>query len=125
MNSDKSKLKILVVDDSSENRLMFTHFLQDVPVEIDEISTGYGAIEACRREEYDYIFLDMLMPGLDGIRVMDNIKAMNLTHAPVIYAFTAAASIHEMDQYSSKGFAGMVPKPFTRETLRMALKFAE
>lgn len=115
-------LRILLVDDSPDNRFLFANFLKDMPVSIDQTGTGEDALEALRHKEYDYIFLDMLLPDSNGLRVLNRMREIPLTKFPTVYAFTAAASAMEAETYASKGFKGMVPKPFTKETLRMALQ---
>lgn len=116
------KLRILLVDDSRDNRFLFTRFLAKEPVVIDEVENGLEAVEACRNGQYDLVFLDMQLPDMNGMMVLEAIKKLQLPSLPKILAFTAAASYHENEIYQAKGFGGLVPKPFTKETLKLALK---
>ena len=74
------KKKILVVDDSSSNVLLLQSFLEEEGFEIEIASTGKEAIKLVGTFQPNIILLDLMMPGLSGIDVMDKIG----TDIPVI-----------------------------------------
>lgn len=115
-------LSVLVVDDSPEIRQLFTSYLQGAPVTVDTVEDENSALGACQSKDYDYVFLDMQLPGTTGLHILESLKGLKLARSPQMLACTAAASASELEMYQAKGFNGSVPKPFTPGTLRMALK---
>ncbi len=69
--------KLLVVDDEENIRILFKEELEDEGYEVDMAANGYEALEKFKNGTYDLIILDIKMPGMDGIQVLNEIKNMN------------------------------------------------
>ncbi len=79
--------RILVIDDDRIIRKLFLHALEDTKYQVDTAESGERGIEMQREFKYDLIFLDLNMPGLNGIETLREIR-MNDPDIPV-YIVTA------------------------------------
>ena len=111
--------KILVVDDNRTNRLVFKKLLQRIKVQIDEADSGQACLDMCCQKEYDIIFLDHMMPGMDGIetreKMRENTRCPNI-NTPVI-ALTANAISGSREFYLEAGFDDYISKPIEPKKL--------
>ncbi len=115
--------RFLVVDDNRLNLLVAKRFLDGLEGHIETAMSGMEALEKMREEKYDIIFMDHMMPDLDGIRTFEmslsDPNNRNIT-TPVIM-MTANALSGMREEYLDKGFADYVSKPVEiRELLSTA-----
>ena len=114
------KRKILVVDDSSLARRLTRKILEDLGYEVEEASDGSQALEKFALGQYDAVVLDMLMAGMYGLEVLQNLKQLNPS-LPVIVA-TADIQRTTRDQVKNGGAAAMINKPVNGEELAEMLE---
>lgn len=117
-------LKVLVVDDNMINRMVAVGLLEDYGFELTEAASGPEAIELSRETKFDLIFMDHMMPEMDGIEAVQIIRSEcgeNGTQ-PVIIALTANAMEGVRDMFLSNGFQDFITKPLDKRTLNEALK---
>jgi adenylate cyclase len=109
---------VLVVDDDPLNRRLLTTSLERDGHRTTSADDGLVALEAIREDEPDVVLLDLVMPGLDGIAVLDRMKAdPDLRHVPVI----VISSVEETDSIVrciAMGAEDFLPKPFDPVILR-------
>ena len=117
-NSNDKKIyipsaKILVVDDVEMNIKVAVGMLKSTSAKIDTALSGEDCLTMIYKKKYDIIFLDHMMPGMDGIETFERIKKrkdhMN-TDTPVII-LTANAIVGAKDMYLEKGFSDYMSKP--------------
>lgn len=111
--------KILIVDDNAVNRRVFKGLLKETQIKIDEASGGYECLNMVENVLYDMIFLDHMMPDLDGIETMKRLIAMDgfdESRVPVI-ALTANAVAGAREMYLDAGFSDFLPKPVRADKL--------
>ncbi len=115
--------KILVVDDNSMNRKVFVSFLKLTEIQIDEAESGQASIELAKRNRYDIIFMDHMMPEMDGVEAMHRIKAMDgpCRDTP-IFVLTANAVVGAKEAYLKDGFDGFLSKPIAAKKLEDAIR---
>ncbi len=116
--------RVLVVDDNLVNRKVARGFLRPYGFMIDEADSGPKSIECVRQTKYDIIFMDHMMPEMDGIEAVQIIRSEcgeNGTQ-PVIIALTANAMEGVRDMFLSNGFQDFITKPLDKRTLNEALK---
>lgn len=104
---------ILVVDDTKVNIRIFRGLLKKTLVQIDDAASGEEALELTSRKKYDAIFIDHMMPGMDGVETFKAIKdsSDNLNrHTPMIM-MTANVTSDSRDRYLSLGFNDYIGKP--------------
>ncbi len=115
--------RVLVVDDNRINRKVAATFLQSYGFEIDEADSGPAAIELVRRTRYEIIFMDHMMPKMDGIEAVQIIRnscGENGSY-PTIIALTANAMEGVRETFLENGFQDFITKPLDRRMLHMAL----
>lgn len=109
--------KILVVDDTSLNLMVAKALLKETKVQVTTAASAAEMFDCVSREYFDIIFLDHLMPNMDGIEALHQMKKMNhlCTDTPVI-ALTANADIGTRNMYLNEGFDDYLSKPVNPET---------
>ena len=114
--------RYLVVDDNRLNLLVATRFLDGLEGHIETARGGEEALQKMRQEKYDLIFMDHMMPDLDGIRTYEmslNDRDNLNTDTPMIM-MTANALNGVREEYLEKGFADYISKPIEiKELLRV------
>ena len=108
---------IAIIDDNEDNRFVFRTYFEDRH-RVMEFAEGREAIVSMRTDVPDIIFLDISLPGIDGLEVLRQIRQDHqLRHLPVI-AVTAHAMIGDRERFLNAGFDGYVSKPidFTQVT---------
>ncbi len=119
---DGSLYDILIVDDNNLNLKVAQRILSDYKFHITCISSGEECLERLQRgERYDLIFLDHMMPGIDGIETLHRIKQLQGVKIPPVVALTANAMVGMKELYLSEGFVGYISKPINREDLQVLL----
>lgn len=102
---------ILVVDDIKMNLTVFTKLLKKTQIQIDTALSGKLAIEMAKDKNYDIIFIDHLMPDMDGIETLEKLKEDNPDSNAVYIALTANAISGAREMYLNAGFADYISKP--------------
>ena len=111
--------KVLVVDDNEMNLLVATSLLKATKVQVDTAISGMEALKKLAETQYDLIFLDQMMPSLDGIQTLKLAKEMKnnkSAEAPVI-ALTANAISGAREMFLSEGFNDYLSKPIDSAAL--------
>ena len=111
--------KILVVDDVKMNVLVFKGLLRGTEITIDSALSGIEGIEATKKTKYDIIFMDHLMPKMDGIEAFHKIRddKDNINHDTPVVALTANAIVGMRASYLEEGFAEYLSKPVGQNEL--------
>lgn len=110
---------VLVVDDNLTNLTVFGNLLKETQVAVTTSSSGIDALELIKDNHYDIIFLDHMMPDMDGIEVMHEIVT-NDDHANVgtpVIVLTANAIVGAKEKYMSAGFTDYISKPINPDKL--------
>ena len=116
--------KLLLVDDNELNRRVFVGLLKETKIQIDEAENGKECLTKVEREAYDIIFLDHMMPEMDGIetlRVMKEMKDFPSKNAPVVI-LTANAIVGAKEKYIREGFDAFLEKPIDYRKLENLIK---
>lgn len=111
--------KILVVDDNAANRKVFRHLLKKTLVQVTEADSGMECLNLIQKNHYDLIFLDHMMPDMDGVETLHRLKAMSgcpCEDTPVI-VLTANAVSGAKETYLSQGFDDFLSKPIVPDKL--------
>ena len=118
--------KILLVDDLEVNLYVAEEILQMYNVGvIEKAFSGAEAVEKVRRGGvYDVIFMDHMMPGMDGLETLQKLREMNYNE-PII-ALTANAMIGQEDLFKKNGFQDFMSKPIqTKRLHELLLKYVK
>ena len=116
-------VKVLIVDDNVINRKVARGFLKNYAFDLTEAGSGPEAIELVRSVRYDIIFMDHMMPGMDGIETAEIIRKdcgeNGIT--PVMVALTANAMEGMREHFLECGFQDFIAKPLDRKELNQLL----
>ena len=116
--------KILLVDDNGMNRKVIVSLLKATRIDIVEAESGPEAIEKTSKEHFDIIFMDHMMPDMDGVEAMKRIKEDKdgpCAGTPII-ALTANAISGAKEKYLEDGFDGFLSKPVIYDKLESIIK---
>ena len=102
--------KALIVDDADVNLRIASKYLEQFNFTIVTATSGKECVELIKNNQFDIIFLDHMMPEMDGIAT---VKAMNATgyKLPPIIALTANSYTGLENEYIAQGFSGYLQKP--------------
>lgn len=109
---------ILVVDDMEMNRIVAKEMLLQTGAIVDVAGSGEEGLTLMKEQHYDLIFMDQMMPDMDGIATFEEMKRMNHQNktTPVI-AMTANAVKGAKEMYLQHGFADYISKPIFEEKM--------
>jgi len=119
-STDEMPLKILLVDDNPDNRLLVKAFLKKLPYRIDEAENGQVAVEKFQQSEYDLVLMDVQMPVMDGHQATKIIRSWESESGqpgtPIV-SLTAHAIKEEIDKCMEAGCNAHISKPVKKATL--------
>ena len=117
------KAQLLVVDDVPLNQKVFTQLLKQTQVQIDTASSGKECLEKIRITHYDLIFMDHMMPEMDGIETFRRMQEAEHMCKGVPVIMLTANALSGMDQvYREEGFSGYLSKPIDRTRLEELMR---
>lgn len=114
--------RVLVADDSDDNRELFAHILRARGAEVAAASTGEAALADATSGDFDLALVDLQMPGMDGFELLRHLRALPRARAFPIVAVTALTSDDARERCRAAGFDGWVPKPVTVRQLAELLE---
>jgi adenylate cyclase len=116
--------RVLVVDDDQLNRMLLTRSLEQEGHRVGSAASGQEALEILREKPFDVVLLDIVMPELDGISVLQRLKRDPvLQHVPVIM-ISAVDEIETVVRCIEMGSEDYLPKPFNPVLLRARINAA-
>ncbi len=116
-------MKVLVADDNIINQTILDRMLERLGHQVTVVGNGRQAVEAVSSGQFDVVFMDWMMPELDGIQATGLIRQLadvNKAKTPVI-AMTANSMAGHEQQCLNAGMNGFVPKPATYQDISKAL----
>lgn len=110
--------KVLVVDDNELNLKVAVGLMAHNEIKADAVKSGRECLEAVKKEHYDIIFMDHMMPDMDGKEVLDVLKKSHLLPKDtVVIVMTANAIVGAKEEYMAYGFADYISKPVAVDKL--------
>ena len=116
--------RVLVVDDNMINRKVFVGLLKDTKLLIDEAESGPSCLNMVKKNKYDMIFMDHMMPDMDGIETFHRMREMedNMSQDAVVIMLTANAVSGAKEMYLGEGFNDFIAKPIVPDKLEEMIK---
>jgi signal transduction histidine kinase/CheY-like chemotaxis protein len=111
------RVTAMVVDDNPQNREVLSQMLTGIGCEVEVAGSGEQALALLGARVPDIVFLDIRMPGLDGIETARRIRQRWGAARPKLVAVSASVLVHEQEQCLRVGFAEFLGKPFEFERL--------
>ena len=118
----KSEKRILVVEDNALNADIISHFLKDYGVAFELADNGREAVEACRKNRYDLVLMDIMLPKLDGYEATEIILSEDDSPIkPIIIGVTAKVFRDDRRRCLEVGMRDVINKPVDYNILRKML----
>ena len=107
-------IKLLIVDDSKINRLFAkdTILSHHIPCEIEMCATGTEALEMINQHTFDLVLLDIIMPGMTGVEILEKLKEKPPKKMPKIVMLTNINNLNTMKLCFELGASDYIHKPF-------------
>ena len=113
--------RILITDDNRSNLMVAEGLLKPTKIKVDCASSGAECIARLRSEKYDAVFLDHMMPEMDGVETLKLIRKEGLAIGIPVVALTANAVSGARDMYLDYGFEDYLAKPIAGNSLEKML----
>jgi CheY-like chemotaxis protein len=123
-SDDQRPLRILLADDSADNRLLIRSYLKTTPYQLDVAENGKIAAEKCKAGRYDLILMDVQMPVMDGYAATRAIREWekgNGTQPTPVIALTAYALTEDAQNSLKAGCTAHLTKPIKKASLLAAI----
>ncbi len=116
--------KILIVDDTEMNIKVFSLLLKRTRITVDSALNGNDALKLLEKKKYDLIFIDYMMPDINGAQLYDKIKVKfpDVINETPIFVISANTAADTRDKLLSQGFTGYLPKPIESSTLDFIIR---
>ncbi|ODS13104.1 hybrid sensor histidine kinase/response regulator [Pseudoalteromonas tetraodonis] len=123
INNHSNKLSVLVVDDNEINRLVLEAALDKFNIKSDFAIDGQDALLKCKQKHFDLIFMDCIMPIMDGFEATRQLKAQGICDPQQTYivALTANASSQDKLNCQQAGMDMFIAKPFKLPAIEEAI----
>jgi two-component system chemotaxis response regulator CheY len=119
---DRTSLKFLVVDDFSTMRRIVRNLLKELGfTNVDEAEDGAVALGKLREGSFEFVVSDWNMPNMDGLTLLQNVRADPKLKSLPFLMITAEAKKENIIAAAQAGASGYIVKPFTAATLQEKL----
>lgn len=117
-------VRVLVVDDEPMNLMVAEGIFREYEMQVRTVHSGMAALELCEKEDFDLIFLDHMMPEMDGVETLKRLRRLltDSERSATIIAFTANAVSGAREMFFEEGFDEFVSKPIEMVELERVLR---
>ncbi|MCR4580941.1 MAG: response regulator [Bacilli bacterium] len=119
-NSNDGKI-LLIVDDNNLNIKVESKLITSLGYKVESANSGIEAINKVKNNKYDLIFMDIMMPMMDGVQTLHELKKIDGFDVPVV-ALTADAVLGAKERYLNEGFDLYVTKPANKDDFDKIIK---
>jgi two-component system nitrogen regulation response regulator NtrX len=116
--------KVLIVDDEAGIRQSLVGVLSDEGYDCKAVADGEAGLEEIAKESYEAVLLDIWMPGMDGLLVLERIEAMLAADRPAVIVISGHGNIETAVKATKLGAFDFIEKPLTIEKVSLVLKNA-
>lgn len=118
------EVKILVVDDEPMNLMVAEGIFKEYDMQVKTAHSGMEALAVCEKEDFDLIFLDHMMPEMDGVETLRRLRRLlaDSGRNATVVAFTANAVSGAREMFFEEGFDEFVSKPIEMVELERVLR---
>ena len=117
-------VKALIVDDEPMNLVVASSLFRDYEMVVDTAGSGKEALGKYHDNDYDIVFMDHMMPEMDGVEAMKRIKAMaaDMEKEAIVVALTANVVSGAREMFINEGFDGFIAKPIDTSDFERVMK---
>lgn len=111
--------RLLIVDDNAMNRNVFLGLVRELQCVVDEAESGMRCLELVQENKYDLIFMDHMMPIMDGVETLHHMRELGdyLNADTPVVVLTANAVMGARKEYLKEGFVEYLTKPVNADSL--------
>lgn len=113
--------RVLIVDDAAPDRVNLEQIISKDGLMVTTAANGQEAIEKARNDTFDLIFLDILMPDMDGFETCRNLRAEDSTRNIPVVMVSSKANKADRIWAMEQGASAYVTKPYTADDIKGAL----
>ncbi|MEP0769222.1 response regulator [Trichocoleus sp. ST-U1] len=113
---------VLAVDDDEDNLLLLAYVLEPLNCSIITAIDGHSAFEKARTEQPNLILLDIMLPDLDGLQIVRQLREDPETRTIPVIAVTALARAEDRDRILTAGCNDYISKPYLLEDLEAVVR---
>ena len=118
---DATPCTVLVVEDDPDSRDVLVNLLRNVGCTVMQAFDGLEGLARCRSERFDIVFSDIRMPHMNGVEMIERLRADPFTAALPVVAVSASSLEHERRFYIENGFQDFIGKPYPFQDVYRAL----
>jgi len=119
----QNKMHILIVDDDPNIRELVKYNLTLDGFIVSIAENGQQGLDCIRKGNIDLVLLDVMMPELDGLQVLSELKGSSLTSSLPVFMLTAKGMVSDMERAYKIGADDYIAKPFDPEELGKKIQF--
>ena len=112
---------VLVIEDDTDSRNVLVNLLREVGCTVMQAFDGLEGLQRCRDERFDIVFSDIRMPNMNGVEMIERLRADPLTASLPVVAVSASSLEHERRFYIQNGFQDFIGKPYPFQDVYRAL----
>jgi PAS domain S-box-containing protein len=112
---------VLVIEDDPDSREVLVNLLREVGCTVMQAFDGVEGLARCRAERFDIVFSDIRMPHMNGVEMIERLRADPFTAALPVVAVSASSLEHERRFYIENGFQDFIGKPYPFQAVYRAL----
>lgn len=113
--------KALVIDDNDISNYLMVKMLEQLGVSVDVAESGYEGIKACKNNDYDIIFVDYIMPDMDGVETVEHIRNIDDGKNRLIIGITASVVSEFKEGLNRNGTEIILFKPVKKQQIAFIL----
>ena len=112
---------VLVIEDDPDSREVLVNLLREVGCTVMQAFDGLDGLQRCRSERFDIVFSDIRMPHMNGVEMIERLRADPFTAKLPVVAVSASSLEHERRFYIENGFQDFIGKPYPFQDVYRAL----
>ena len=118
---DDTPCTVLVIEDDPDSRDVLVNLLREVGCTVTQAFDGREGLQRCRAERFDIVFSDIRMPHMNGVEMIEQLRADPFTATLPVVAVSASSLEHERRFYIENGFQDFIGKPYPFQDVYRAL----
>jgi len=119
--ADETPCTVLVIEDDPDSRDVLVNLLREAGCTVMQAFDGLEGLARCRCERFDIVFSDIRMPHMNGVEMIERLRADPSTAALPVVAVSASSLEHERRFYIENGFQDFIGKPYPFQDIYRAL----
>ena len=112
------KMSIMIVDDEMIIRESFLHWFEKYGHKVETAASGFEALEKLESIPADLMFVDIKMPAMDGIEMVDEMACRGILASTPVVVVSTERSRTRIEELKAKGISAYVTKPFTPDEIK-------